>query len=344
MLKSGRFWLGAAVTLLFLFFFVRRVDLGEMGSILREANYLFLLPGIGFYFLALWFRTLRWKLILLPLAELSVPRLWPIMIIGYAANNVLPVRLGELVRVYLVGEHAGVSKSSTLGTIAVERVFDGMSLLLLIAAVSPFFSLVGLFQELGERVHIPWLVLTLGLSVPFFALSVVFIALALVPALAERVVARVLRYTPSVVRVRAEPIALSFLTGITVLRSPRLLATILALSIPVWLAEMAMYFVIGIGFGIDSSFSSWGLLAGAMIITTATSNLGTAFPSSGGGIGPFEFFSTETLIILGTGAATASAFAITLHVALMVPVTALGMIYLFSKQLSLFRMVRVSQG
>ncbi len=343
LLRSRRFWLGITLTSLFLVLFAYRLDLGDMARVFREANYLYLVPGAGCYFVALWLRTLRWKVILLPLEGLPVPRLWPILIIGYAANNLLPIRLGELIRAYFLGTASGVSKSAGLATIVVERVFDGLALLLLVVLVSPLFSLVGLFQELGERVHVPWLVLTLGLSIPFFTLSALFILLAVLPNLWERTATRALAFLPVRFRMPAREVVLNFLAGLSALRRPRLLIIILALSLPVWLAEAAMYFVIALGFGIQDSFDHWGLMVGAMVLGLATSNLGTAIPSSSGGVGPFEFFLSETFQIIGVQAAAASAFAITVHVTLMAPVTSLGLVYLWTRHMSLLRLARASR-
>ena len=249
-----------------------------------------------------------------------------------------------MLRAYLLWKRSGINKSAALGTIVVERVFDGIALLLLVACASPFFSLIGLFQGLGEATGVPWLALTLGLSIPFFVLSACFISIACSPNLAAQGVDKGLRLIPSTVRPRVRSIVISFLAGVSALRTPKLLVAIILISLPVWLAEAGLYFLVGLGFGLDSYFTNLAFMAAAMVITTSTSNLSTAFPSSGGGIGPFELFAKETLTILGVDSATAAAFAIMVHIALLVPITALGLIYLWTQKLTLLDVARASQN
>ena len=332
------------MTILFMGVFLYRVDLQEMGTALKNANYLFVIPGVFCYFLALAWRTLRWQAILQPLSYFSFRRLWPVITVGYAANNVLPVRLGELVRAYYLNLREGASKSSTLGTILLERVFDGISILFLVGVVSLFVPVVGLFRDLGEQAHINWLVLTLGLSIPFFLLSAIMIIAGVWPQGMKKLVLHLGKWLPSRVRSSVQEFVFLFLAGLSALHSPRRLLAIFLLSVPVWLSEAGLYFFIALGFEIDVEFSSLGILVGVLILTTATSNLGVSIPSTGGGIGPFEFFAQATLIFFGVGAGVASAYALVVHAALLVPVTILGLLYIWVGNRSLIDLARSSQS
>jgi uncharacterized membrane protein YbhN (UPF0104 family) len=115
------------------------------------------------------------------------------------------------------------------------------------------------------------------------------------------------------------------------------------LSLPVWLAEAAMCAVIGLGFGLVGELQGWIGLAGGMVLAVVAANLGTALPSTGGGIGPFEFFTSVTLQALGVRAGVASAFALVAHITLLLPVTLLGLLYLWMDNLSLLRLLRESR-
>jgi uncharacterized membrane protein YbhN (UPF0104 family) len=230
-----------------------------------------------------------------------------------------------------------------LATILVERVFDGMALLLLVAVVSMFIPVVGLFQDLGQQANIHWLVLTLGFSLPFFMTTFGIVVMAARPQAAERVLARLLGLLPKRIGGTALRLSFRFLEGFTALRSPRRAAAILALSMPVWLSEAAMYTVIALGFDLQDALAGTGMLVGVLILTTATSNLGTSVPSTGGGIGPFEFFAQATLIFFGVASPSASAFAIVLHLALLVPVTVVGLLHLWTSNISLGHLARQGQ-
>ena len=155
MIGTGKFWIGVFISALLLVLFLMTVDLGRMYDALADANYLFIVPGLGLYLISVLFRTLRWQYLLAPMKALAVKRLYPVVVVGYMANNILPVRLGEVVRAYYVGEREKVSKVAALATIAVERVFDGLTLLFFAAVVSLFLPLVAPLQELGEKSNIP---------------------------------------------------------------------------------------------------------------------------------------------------------------------------------------------
>jgi uncharacterized protein (TIRG00374 family) len=328
---------------LFIGFFILRTDLGDMGKALSSANYFYVIPGIGAYSFALLWRTIRWKIILNPLGNYKVSRLWPVVTVGYAANNILPVRLGELVRAYYLNIREGPSKTAGLATILVERVFDGLALLFLVAIVSMFIPVTGLFQDLGVQAHVNWLFLTLSLSVPFFTFTAGLIAMAVWPQIIEGMVARVLKLMPKRIQPAAASLSNQFLLGLSALRYPRRLGAIFLFSVPVWLSEAAMYFLIALGFDLQDYFSSMSLLVGVLILTTATSNMGTSIPSTGGGVGPFEFFAQATLVFFSVDVSVASAYVLVLHAALLLPITILGVVYVWLTKSSLTELARASQ-
>ena len=343
-MRSRRLWFGLAVSLVFLLLLFLRVDLRDTVRSLGEANYLFVVPAIALYFVAVVFRALRWRFLLSHLKPIPVDRLLPVVVVGYMANNLLPVRLGEVVRSYYLGQREGVSKSAALATIAVERVFDGVTLLFFLAAASVVLPLGGLVQDLAQDTGIPALLLIAGTTVPFaFALGSLIVA-AYRPAwpvwLAERATRRLPgKLSPSIVEVVG-----LFVSGLASLRDPRRLLVLFLLSLPIWLMEAAMLYVIGFSFDLQDVFSSQGMMIAAILATTATANLATSLPSSQGGIGPFELFSTATLVVLGVAGPVAIAYTVTVHAALLVPVTLLGLVVLWRQNLSLTQLTRVGGG
>lgn len=124
-----KLWLGIGISVLFLFLAFRKVNLHELKKALESANYIYLIPAILLTILSLWIRAFRWQYILQPVREIRVSSLFSATMIGFMANNLLPVRLGEFVRAYTIGEKERISKSSSLATIVVERIFDGITIL-----------------------------------------------------------------------------------------------------------------------------------------------------------------------------------------------------------------------
>ncbi len=340
---TNRIWLGLAVSILLLGLLLWRVDLGEVVESLRNANYLYLVPGIVVYFVvALAFRTVRWRLLLLGLRPIPVRRLLPVVVVGYMANNLLPMRLGEVVRSHYLGQRENVSKTAALATVAVERVVDGVVLLFLLAVMAFFLPLTGMVEGLAQDTGIPLLLLVVLGTTPFVGTLALLILTARDPAWLLRFIGWLAKLMPDNARKQVMELADKAVTGLSVLRNPRQMGKMFLLSLPVWLGEAAMYYVIGFSFGLDEALGGAWMMVPAMIAVTATSNLATAIPASQGSIGPFELFATGTLVVLGVSGETAAAYALTLHVALLVPVTLAGLVYLWVGKDSLGQLVRMS--
>ena len=342
-MRSWRLWLGLAVSLLFLGLLFLRVDVGETVESLGEANYLYLVPAVALYFLAVAFRTFRWRFLLSHLQSITVGRLYLVVVVGYMANNLLPMRLGEVVRSYYLGQREGVSRSAGLATIVVERVFDGLTLLLFLAVALLALLMGGLLRDLTRDAGVPLYLLILGTTVLFLLALGLLVAVAYRPEWPVRLMVRVAHRLPGNLGPGVVELTGLFVGGLSPLRYPRRMLALLGLSVPVWLMEAAMYYVIGFSFGLQDSFSSLGMMAVAVLATTATSNLATSVPSFPGGIGPFELFATATLVALGVSAPLATAYTVTLHVALLVPVTLVGLVVAWGQNISLRELVRMGR-
>ena len=174
-----RIGIGISIALLALFVFT--ADPRRMLEALNGANYWFTIPAVGMYLLSVYFRSLRWTVMLRHLKPVKTTRLFPVVTIGYMANNLLPMRLGELVRSYYVGEREGINKASALVTVLVERVFDALTLLLFVAVVAPIVPVTRLVQSFGARFGVPEAALVLGFSLPFVMAFGALVLLALYP-------------------------------------------------------------------------------------------------------------------------------------------------------------------
>ena len=126
MTRGGAFRaaVGIAISAITLFVILHGVDLAEVGDILRTANPAWLALMLAGIVVDLLFRSLRWQRLLAPIHPVPYRRALGYLLIGYLANNLLPARLGELVRAHYLGDREGVSRTTTLGTIVVERVID----------------------------------------------------------------------------------------------------------------------------------------------------------------------------------------------------------------------------
>jgi hypothetical protein len=168
----------------------------------------------------------------------------------------------------------------------------------------------------------------------------VFLATAVKPETTLIFIERATILLPEKLRGSAVALASRLLQGLTVIRSPRALMTVFVLSLPVWALEAGMYYLIAQGFDLRSAFDSQIAIMSATLVFTAAANLAGVFPSSAGSWGPFDFFGALALIALGVPAAEATAYAVTVHAALWLPVTLLGMLLLLRDGTSLRGLVK----
>jgi uncharacterized protein (TIRG00374 family) len=321
-MRNWRSWLGIAMSVAFLAFAFRGQDLGSVRDALGRTDYRLLVPALAFYFAGVWIRAVRWSVLLRPLGLVSVRDVFPIVIVGYTANNVLPLRTGELVRAYLLGKQTGIRKTSSLATIAVERLFDGLTMLGFMLAATTVVSFTSQLRHLTLVAFILFVGLLIGLFV-----------LTLGGNFRDRLLQLVLGPLPVPLADRIERIAESFLSGLGVLTRARDLAVVAATSLAAWLCEAAMYWTIAQSLGTTLSDV---LGIGETLLTTGVANMATLIPSSPGYVGPFE--AGVLLVVngaLGVQREMALSFAILVHAALFFPITLIGLIIWWRRHLSL---------
>ncbi len=149
-MSRRRIILGFAVSAFFLFFALRGQDYAAIREAFSQVTYWYLIPALGLYFLGLLVRAYRWSVLLRPVEQVSPRTLVGINAVGLMANNVLPLRTGEFVRAYALSQKTTVTKSTAMATIAVERIFDGMTLLIFIATSMLFVDLTSQLSRVAE--------------------------------------------------------------------------------------------------------------------------------------------------------------------------------------------------
>jgi uncharacterized protein (TIRG00374 family) len=321
-MRSWRAWLGIVVSLVFLYIAFRGQDLGEVRDALGEVNYWYLLPALALYFLGVWVRAVRWSALLRPVITVGPRETFPIVVVGYMANNLLPLRTGELVRAYVLGRRFGVRKTTSLATIAIERLFDGLTMLAFMLSATAFVSFTSELRHLALIAFVLFTGLLLGLVI-----------LTLGGDFRDRLLQLVLGPLPVALADRVERLAESFLSGLGVFKRKTDLLFVAGTSVLAWLCEAGMYWTIARGFG-DLLQEKVGIAA--TLLTTGVANLATLIPSSPGYVGPFE--SGVTLVVNGAldvPRGEALSYAIVVHAALWFPITLIGLVEWWRQHLSL---------
>jgi hypothetical protein len=130
--RDKKLWIGVGISVFFLFLLFRKIDLQKMVSALGEMDYIYLFPAVVSTFISYFFRAVRWKYLLSPLKKTRLRNLFPATIIGYMANNLLPARLGEFVRAYVLGEKEALGFGAVFASLVIDRLFDGFSVLMIL--------------------------------------------------------------------------------------------------------------------------------------------------------------------------------------------------------------------
>ena len=289
--------LGIAVSAFAIFILVRSVDIAAGFAVLRTAS----LAWIGVMLIAttvdVGARGARWRTLLAPIAPLPYLRVLGYTYIGYLANNVLPARLGELYRSHALGEGEGVSRTTVLGTVVVERVVDTVMVVAIASVAVLVLSVRGVMTS----------AVLLGLA--FVSLLVIALGLGIVahrlPGAAR--VAAIIERWPRILE-----LARRLREGLAVAGRPRTLVAALAFSALAWSASTLTFLAAGQAVGVQLT------VAQAALITSGVA-LVTIIPSGPGYVGTFEL--TVVGIAAGFGISRDAAFALGLLVHLMILAT-----------------------
>ena len=320
------------VSVAFAFFFLRDTDFGAVGDAFTEADVLLILLALGAFFAGTWMRAVRWHYLLRPVVVAAPQRLYPIMAVGYASNNILPLRTGEIVRAHTLHQQLGVSRATGLSNVFLERVFDGLMLtiFLCVGVAASLVHFEGMAYA-GDLLLATMAFLVFGVTVAFGGLCLI----ASRPARAEAVVGGAVRRLPGMGEHDGAWIG-TLIDGLRSAGDRSLLTAAFWASAIAWGLEALMYFLVGEAFGLDQPFPVYLLIAGAAnVIITA--------PSTSGGVGPFEWAAKEVLLVYlvaDSADEVAIAYAASLHGLVLIPITLVGLSFLWLYHVPLRRLAR----
>jgi uncharacterized protein (TIRG00374 family) len=286
--------LSLVVSAAFLYLAFRNVPLTELGVALSRVDARWLGGAVLLSFLLMVLRTWRWQFELRPLVAVPLGGLWIVTAVSYLAINLLPARLGEVTRPWLLSRRTAVSFSNVVGNLVVEKTMD--------AVVTLLYMLLGL----ATIEHLPAWVRT-GAKFPAAGAMILVILVVLLywrgEAFVDRWLLRVLpaRFGAGVTRVTG-----SIVAGMRILPNPTLLLAVFALSLVLWSVPiLSSYFMIR-AFHLDLPFS-------AAVVVFIFIGFGTALPNVPGMIGPYQYACILALGLFGVDRVDALAYGITLN-------------------------------
>jgi uncharacterized protein (TIRG00374 family) len=309
---------GLIVSGVSLYIAVRNLQPKEVWLAFRQAHYLWIAPAVILYLFALMARTARWKALLSSERRVPFRELLPTMAMGRGANNIYPFRTGEIIRVLLLRQRNQVPAAAGLASILVERVFDGLTMIL-------FLILAALIGGIPAYLrYVVW-----GALAVFGAALTVIYALVLWPAPIQRVAEWLINHLiPHRFRLQLRGVAERFIGGFASIKSALILTLVLAFSISVWSAETFSYWLLMNSFGFGAEIDLHQLL-----LMSSAANLGTALPSGPGNVGTFDAPSILVLTRVGIAENTAIGYQTLLHAVLWCTETLAGLWFMWRKGL-----------
>jgi glycosyltransferase 2 family protein len=309
------------ISLFFLALALQGINLQALGAALQQANYIWLLPAIAVTLGILVVKGIRWQLLFLPDHRLAFAPAFTALCAGYLASNVLPARLGEVVRVVLLVSEEPVGVVRTASTIVVERLLDVLSVMIILVLLLPFVTLPPAMTRAAQSLGILSLV---GAG-----------ALLLLSFWKERVLCWT-RLVLQHIRILDRPAVYQALghliDGFAALRG-RLGLALIALSLLSWFGSVAVAWCVSQAFAMTVPVTA---MAFAVVVVA----LGMVIPSSPGYIGVFHYLATFALAPFGVPKDVALSFALVWHALNYIELSVVGLVALAIHGTSLGQVMR----
>lgn len=335
MLNKKLMWFGFAVMAVMFFLLLRDIDWQNLWSAFTQFHALWLVPALCVYLSGYLIRGIRWEILLSPVKKCHFRNIFPTLIIGFMANNLLPARAGEFVRAYLNGTKEKISRSASLATIVLERIFDGLTMIIMLGIALSLGNLPIHFEnmppDIQKAIHVSPYVFGVAFLLLFLMLIFKNVAVGFINFLTG--------HAPAHMRKPLNKIAHTFFDGLKILKNARESFLVLATSFAAWTCEFASYYLLALGMGIaPSPLSFW-----SSALLMAVVNIAILIPNAPGGFGLFEYAGVKILVPFGLSKELALGYMLILHLVVWIPINLLGLYFMSRDHLSLGKLEKSSE-
>ncbi len=310
---AGNGWrriaLGGLVSGAFLFLAFRNVSLGELRTSLAHLDATWLFAAVGLSLLIMVLRAWRWQLELRPLERVPFGLLWVVTAAAYLAINLFPLRLGEVVRPWLLSRRTRLTPSNIVGSIVVEKTFDSLVILFYIFAGLLTVENLPIWVRRGAMFPAAGAAVMVGLVLLLYWRGEAFVDEWILSRLPERV------------RVVVRRIVLGIVEGMRIIPNRALLLGVFLVSLVLWFVPILSSYVMIRAFDFQVPFS-------AALVVFIFIGFGTALPNLPGMVGPYQYACQLALGMFGVGAADALAYGLVLNAVQFLTIIAQGAIAL----------------
>ncbi|QXO93527.1 flippase-like domain-containing protein [Methanospirillum purgamenti] len=296
------------------FFFIvlcfKNFNLEEFISSLSNVNIILIFAAAAFFLFSYILRGIRWQIMLKSVKNIQFTSIFCVLFVGFMANTFLPLRLGEFVRAYLIGIKENISKIASLSSIILERIFDGIILVLFLSILLIIYPFPEWVRNLG--------VFTSSL---FFGGIIIILISTYYQSKTITLVSFFLFFLPGNYDLKIKNCLEKLFLGLGMLKNGCQTFFTLICSILIWLIEACVYFILLMAFNISNS-SLFFIAIFTMIII----NFGIMIPSSPGNIGTYHYFGIMGLTAFGINSNTAFAYTIVANAMMFVCIVVSGII------------------
>ncbi|MBW4054995.1 MAG: flippase-like domain-containing protein [Proteobacteria bacterium] len=319
-----KFWLGIAVSLFFMVLLFSKIDFRLLGTALLSADYRYVFLAICSTFISYFLRALRWRYLLISEKSIPLSSLYPATIIGYMANNLLPARLGEVVRAYTLAGREQLETPAVFASLVIDRLFDGFTVLLLLV-----FTLFTVRFPVG--MEDATFALRTGGALMFLLYCGVILFLYLLKRQTMRTLSAVeyvLKPFPKRISSSIIPLLGSFIGGIRLSQRMGHVAALVATSAAIWLFCLL---------AVDLTLRSFNihLPVTAAIFILILLVFAVMVPAAPGYIGTYHYACYKGLSVFGVPATASVSIALVMHATGFFPVIVAGLYYLWKNKISL---------
>jgi uncharacterized protein (TIRG00374 family) len=325
--RTVRIVVSIAISAVFLAFAVRKVDWAEAAAALEAAHYIYVLPMFGVTIWTLYIRAQRWRLLLRPVGTPAMRTLVAATNIGFMANMVLPLRMGEVIRPVLVSRKESEPLSGILATVVLERIFDMFTILFLFGVSA---SLVSVSEQVRHGGYY--------LSALAAVIAAVVALVRWQEGLALSLLQFVLRPFPATISGPVDHFFRGFVQALETLQSPLTFLQVLGWSLYLWLVIAGIYLLGLLAFDVPAP-----LLVGSITVSAIVA-IAVSVPSAPGYIGAFQLGCTLSLAVFQVSQSHAIAYSIVLHLAQFVAVIAAGLYSLAREGMTMRQLEAVSEA
>jgi len=319
-----KFWLGIGVSVFFMALLFKKIDFDQLWAALVMVDYRYILLAVVCTFVSYFLRAVRWHYLLIPEKRIPLSSLYPATIIGYMANNVLPARLGEFVRAYVLAQREGLQAPTVFASLVIDRLFDGFTVMLIL-----LFTLFTLQMPQG-LVEAEGMLRTGGI-VTFALYTAVVVFLLLLKRQTMRTLAWtgvLLKPFPRKLSDRIIPLLGSFIGGIRMSSRGGHIAAVLVSSLAIWIFCVIPVDMVLQGFGVHLPITASMFILVLLVFAVMV-------PASPGFIGTYHYACFKGLSAFGVAESTSISIALVLHGTAFFPVIIAGAYHLWRGKMSL---------